>query len=171
MEARPGRALLLVSALHAERRPVGSVPPGGRRVTTTGIPLRSIQRWLRKLDQQGYVSVRERDGVVQIAILRWKTPARRQSGAKTTPTLAPCTPLLSRSAERERVNRDHDTSRRGIVADKELSTRLIEQDRPRVWISPYRWPRNSWKRDQTESSRSIWTRHMGEQYVTERKHT
>jgi len=65
--------LFLYLILHADR-PTGTLR---RKLTTIGrdmgVPRRTIQRWLRRLRQGGYITTRETGRAVQIAILKWKT--------------------------------------------------------------------------------------------------
>jgi len=59
--------------LHADR-PTGTLR---RKLTTVsrdmGVPRRTVQRWLRRLKQEGYIATRETGRAVQIAIMKWKT--------------------------------------------------------------------------------------------------
>lgn len=65
--------LLLYLILHAERR-TGTVRCRLKTIAVSmGMPLRTVQRWLRRLRAGGYVTVRETGRVAQIGILRWKT--------------------------------------------------------------------------------------------------
>jgi len=71
---RLGKAmgLLLYLILSAERE-TGIVRRRMRTIASaTGMPLRTVQGWLRRLRERGYVSVRQTGRVAQIDILKWK---------------------------------------------------------------------------------------------------
>ena len=75
--------LLLYLIVHA-RRATGIVRSRRSVIARRmGVPRRSIQRWLTHLEQHGYVTVDNRDGVATIRVLRWKSLGQRAtSGAE-----------------------------------------------------------------------------------------
>lgn len=75
--------MLLYVILHA-RRPTG-VLLSRRSVIARrmGVPLRTVQRWLKDLERKGYVVVTDQHGVATILVLRWKSlRGRATSGAE-----------------------------------------------------------------------------------------
>jgi hypothetical protein len=64
--------MLLYVILHARRQSGVLVSRRSVIARRMGIPLRTVQRWLRHLERHRYVYITERNSVATIRVLRWK---------------------------------------------------------------------------------------------------
>lgn len=88
---RLGKALwlLLYLILHANRKTGITIAKLATIEKQTGIPRRTLQRWLRSLRANGYVSTTPTGRATRIGILKWKNTKRpAPSSAADAPGLA-----------------------------------------------------------------------------------
>ena len=65
--------LLIYLIVHARRRTGVVTCHRSTIARRMGIPLRTVQRWLGRLEHEGYISVEAQSGVATIQVLRWKS--------------------------------------------------------------------------------------------------
>lgn len=86
---RLGRALwlLLYLFLHADRRSGFLARKQATIAGDTGIPLRTIRAWMRRLERDGYIAVQRSGRAQRIRVLRWAGTRRHVSAGQSGSTL------------------------------------------------------------------------------------